>query len=237
VCVQDGKKVRRQVLASLLAAGVAINLAAGAGPAAFAASGPGNDGAERTARKAGELLQDADKLIKNDSPPSYGPGRVLEGAAENIERFSQQAGAGAVPGLQNSGSAAVQDARNKVASNVEKTKKRIDNVFQSKSLPSDVIGDVQGKADQAINKVKSGSNAFGSKTNFGNSGKNLVGDAKGKIDSGKNLVGDAKGKIDEGLASSAPSKTGFFGKIRQQVKGLQGTVDTKIEEVKGAVSK
>ncbi len=105
------------------------------------------------------------------------------------------------------------------------------------SLPSDAIGDVQGKADQAINKVKSGSNAFGSKTNFGNSGKNLVGDAKGKIDSGKNLVGDAKGKIDEGLASSAPSKTGFFGKIRQQVKGLQGTVDTKIEEVKGAVSK
>jgi hypothetical protein len=90
VCVQDGKKVRRQVLASLLAAGVAINLAAGAGPAAFAASGPGTDGAERTARKAGELLQDADKLIKNDSPPSYGPGRVLEGAAENIERFSQQ---------------------------------------------------------------------------------------------------------------------------------------------------
>jgi hypothetical protein len=43
-----------------------------------------------------------------------------------------RAGAGAVPGLQNSGSAAVQDARNKVASNVEKTKKRIDNVFQSK---------------------------------------------------------------------------------------------------------
>ncbi len=91
------------------------------------------------------------------------------------------------------------------------------------SLPSDAIGDVQGKADQAINKVKSGSNAFGSKTNFGNSG--------------KNLVGDAKGKIDEGLASSAPSKTPFFGKIRQQVKGLQGTVDTKIEELKGAVSK
>jgi hypothetical protein len=43
-----------------------------------------------------------------------------------------RAGAGAVPGLQNSGSAAVQDARNKVASNVQKTKKRIDNVFQSK---------------------------------------------------------------------------------------------------------
>jgi hypothetical protein len=220
---EDGKKVRRQVLASLLAAGVAINLAAGAGPAAFAASGPGNDGAERTARKAGELLQDADKLIKNDSPPSYGPGRLLEGATENIERFSQQAGAGAVPDLQSSGSAAVQDARNKVASNVEKTKKRIDKVFQSKVLPNDAIGDVQGKADQTINKVKSGSNTFGSKTNFGNSG--------------KKLVGDAKGKIDEGLASSAPAKTSFFGKIRQQVKGLQGTVDTKIEEVKGAVSK
>jgi hypothetical protein len=43
-----------------------------------------------------------------------------------------RAGAGAVPDLQSSGSAAVQDARNKVASNVEKTKKRIDKVFQSK---------------------------------------------------------------------------------------------------------
>jgi hypothetical protein len=45
---------------------------------------------------------------------------------------SCRAGAGAVPGLQNSGSAAVQDARDKVASNVQKTKKRIDNIFQSK---------------------------------------------------------------------------------------------------------
>jgi hypothetical protein len=96
-------------------------------------------------------------------------------------------------------------------------------VYCVQALPSDAIGDVQGKADQTINKVKSGSNAFSSKTNFGNSG--------------KKLVGDAKGKIDEGVASSSPSWTPFFGKIRQQVKGFQGTVDTKIEELKEAVSK
>jgi hypothetical protein len=114
-------------------------------------------------------------------------------------------------------------------------------VYCVQALPSDAIGDVQGKADQTINKVKSGGNLFGSKAdqtmNKVKSGGNLFGSKTNFGNSGKNLVGDAKGKIDEGLASSAPSKTPFFGKIRQQVKGLQGTVDTKIEELKGAVSK
>jgi hypothetical protein len=83
---QENKSVTKQVLTSIVAAGVAISLAG----SAFAAAGPGIDGAERTARKADELLQGADALIKNDSPQRLGPDRGLEAAKEDVDRFSQK---------------------------------------------------------------------------------------------------------------------------------------------------
>ena len=83
---QENKSVTKQVLTSIVAAGVAISLAG----SAFAAAGPGIDGAERTARKADELLQGADALIKNDSPQRFGPDRGLEAAKEDVDRFSQK---------------------------------------------------------------------------------------------------------------------------------------------------
>ncbi|XP_024392685.1 uncharacterized protein [Physcomitrium patens] len=86
------------VLGSALAAGLAVTLAG----SALAASGPGADGAERTARKADELLQAADDFIKNDSPQRFGPERGLGNgvAKEDEDRFSQKAGSGAIPELQ-----------------------------------------------------------------------------------------------------------------------------------------
>jgi hypothetical protein len=85
---QEETSVSRKVVSSVLAAGLAITMAG----SAFAASGPGGDGAERTARKADELLQGADALIKNDSPQRFGPERGFGNgtSAEDIDRFSRK---------------------------------------------------------------------------------------------------------------------------------------------------
>lgn len=82
---QESKSVTKEVLTSIVAAGVAISLAG----SAFAAAGPGIDGAERTARKADQLLQGADALIKNDSPQRCAP-EGFEAAKEDVNRFSQK---------------------------------------------------------------------------------------------------------------------------------------------------
>nr|PNR57969.1 hypothetical protein PHYPA_004963 [Physcomitrium patens] len=73
------------VLGSSLAAGLAVTLAG----SVLAASGPGADGAERTARKADELLQAADDFIKNDYPQRFGPERDFGNglAKEDEDRF------------------------------------------------------------------------------------------------------------------------------------------------------
>ena len=78
----------RKVLSSVLATGLAISLAG----SALAASGPGGDGAERTARKADELLQGADSLIKNDSPLRFGPERGFGNGTDKADedRFSRK---------------------------------------------------------------------------------------------------------------------------------------------------
>jgi hypothetical protein len=69
---QSGKTARREMLASLIAAG-AVFATAGS---SFAASGPGGTGAQRTSEKAGEILKAADELTTNESPPRFGPGRI-----------------------------------------------------------------------------------------------------------------------------------------------------------------
>jgi hypothetical protein len=98
---------------------------------AFAASGPGGDGAERTARKADELLQGADALIKNDSPQRFGPERGFGNgtAPEDEDRFSQKAGSGAIPELQDATSAQVSGARDQFASNVQKTQSAVEGIL------------------------------------------------------------------------------------------------------------
>ena len=85
---EEETSVTRKVLSSVVATGLAITLAG----SAFAASGPGGDGAERTARKADELLQGADALIKNDSPQRFGPERGFGNGTDKADedRFSRK---------------------------------------------------------------------------------------------------------------------------------------------------
>ena len=68
---EESRSLTKQVVGAVVAAGVALRLA-GAG---MGASGPGGDGGERTAGKAGELLSQADASMKNGSPQRFGPER------------------------------------------------------------------------------------------------------------------------------------------------------------------
>jgi hypothetical protein len=149
---------------------LAISLAG----SAFAASGPGGDGAERTARKADELLQGADSLIKNDSPQRFGPEQGFGNGTDKADedRFSQKAGSGAIPELQDVTSAQVSGARDKFASNVKKTQRRIDGIWGlGKGMANDVVATAQGKADDA---------AKGAKKALGQATKNTVASNIGK---------------------------------------------------------
>lgn len=70
LCVQESKASGRQALVGLLAAGAILV----SGVPAFAATGPGGDGAARTAQKADQLLNSADELTKDDSPARFAEG-------------------------------------------------------------------------------------------------------------------------------------------------------------------
>lgn len=67
--MQEPKAVR-QAMVGLLAAGAILV----SGVPAFALTGPGGDGAATTAKEADVLLNKADKLTKNDSPPTFKEG-------------------------------------------------------------------------------------------------------------------------------------------------------------------
>jgi len=224
-CSEENTSVSKQVLSSVLAAGLAITIAG----SAFAASGPGGDGAERTARKADELLQGADALIKNDSPQRFGPERGFGNGTDKADedRFSQKAGSGAIPELQDATSAQVSGARDKFASNVKKTQRRIDGIWgQGKGMANDVVADAQGKAGDA---------AKGAKKLFGQAAKNNMGSSM-KSNVG-NVAQDVKSKADEVTAPAKGAGGGFFGKIKQQAKGVQGAVAKKGAEVQSALPK
>jgi hypothetical protein len=220
---EEEPSVTKRVLSSVLATGLAISLAG----SAFAASGPGGDGAERTARKADELLQGADALIKNDSPQRFGPERGFGNgtAAEDIDRFSQKAGSGAIPELQDATSAQVSGARDKFASNVKKTQRRIDGIWgMGKGMANDVVANAQGKVDDA---------AKGAKKALGQATKNTV--ASNVKSNAGNVAADVKSKADDVTAPVKSSSGGFFGKIKQQAKGIQGAVASKGADVKDAI--
>ncbi|CAM6098521.1 unnamed protein product [Calypogeia fissa] len=98
---QSGKTARREMLASLTAAGAALATAGAAlatAGSSFAASGPGTPGAQRTNEKAGELLKKADDLATTESPPRYGTGE-----ADGTSKIAQKGGAGAIESLQGAG--------------------------------------------------------------------------------------------------------------------------------------
>ncbi|KAG0581292.1 hypothetical protein KC19_4G240300 [Ceratodon purpureus] len=220
---EEESSVTKRVLSSVLATGLAISLAG----SAFAASGPGGDGAERTARKADELLQGADALIKNDSPQRFGPERGFGNGTDKADedRFSQKAGSGAIPELQDATSAQVSGARDKFASNVKKTQRRIDGIWgMGKGMANDVVANAQGKADDA---------AKGAKRAFGQATKNSV--ASNVKSSAGNVAADVKSKADEVAAPVKSSSGGFFGKIKQQAKGIQGAVASKGADVQDAI--
>ncbi|CAM6085803.1 unnamed protein product [Calypogeia fissa] len=182
---QSGKTARREMLASLMAAG-AVFATAGS---SFAASGPGTPGAERTNEKAGQLLKDADDLNAN-SPP-IGPGRV---GGDDTGRVAQKGGAGAVESIQGSGEESVERAKKLLG----EAKSKMDGMFGSKktgdiSDASDFFNDTAGKMSGKVssdiqNKVKS--DISGTK----GSADSLVAEAQKKADSadkeGKGLVGN-----------------------------------------------
>lgn len=147
---KDEVSTTRQVMSSVLAAGLAITMAG----SAFAASGPGGSGAERTARKADELLQGADALIKEDSPQRFGPEQGFGNGTSpaDVDRFSQKAGSGAIPELQDETSAQVAGARDKFASNVKKTQRKVDGIF-GKSV-NDVVATAQDTVEGIVDDVK-----------------------------------------------------------------------------------
>lgn len=215
---EENTSMTRKVLSSVLATGLAISLAG----SAFAASGPGGDGAERTARKADELLQGADALIKNDSPQRFGPERGFGNGTDpaDEDRFSRKAGSGAIPEIQDATSAQVSGARDKFASNVNKTKRRIDGIWgQGKGMANDAVATAQGKVDDA---------AKGAKKAFGQAAKNGT---------GSSIKANVAQKADEVTAPAKSAGGGFFGKIKQQVKSAQGVVAKKGAEVQGALPK
>jgi hypothetical protein len=228
---EEEKNVTRQVVSSVLAAGLAITIAG----SAFAASGPGGDGAARTARKADELLQGADAFIKNDSPPRFGPERGFGNgtAPEDEDRFSQKAGSGAIPALQDATSAQVSGARDKFASNVAKSKRRIDGIWgMGKGMANDVVATAQDKAEGAKKMFGSAPRINMGPKNPANNIRDTVGDAGKDIQSkAKDAASDVKSKAD---GVSKGQGGGFFGKIAQKGKAVQSGIAKNISGAQNA---
>lgn len=85
-------------------------------------------------------------------------------------------------------------------------------------LAGDIFDAAQGQVDDATKGAKQ-----------------LVGAAKttgSAVNTAKTVSADVKSKAD---AVTAPAKSGFFGKIKQQVKSVQGAVAAKAEEAKKAL--
>jgi len=155
------------------------------------------------------LLQGADELIKKDSPQRFGPQQGFGFGNDNSDSSSRQAGSGAVQGLQDAGSAQVSSGRDKLASNLATAKRRIDGIWgQGKGLANDVVATAQGKVDEATQGAK--------KSFFGSAPKINMGSSVGSA------AGDVKSKADEAAASAKGASGGFFGKIKQQGRALQG---------------
>jgi hypothetical protein len=88
-------------------------------------------------------------------------------------------------------------------------------------MANDLVASAQGKADDV---------AKGAKKAFGQATTNSI---KSNV---SNVAADVKGKVDE-VTPPGPAKGGFFGKIKQQGKAIQGAVASKSNELKNALPK
>lgn len=203
---ESGKTARREMLASLMAAGAVIATAG----QSFAASGPGTSGAQRTNEKANDLLKAADKLTTDESPPRFGPGRGV--GADDTSRLAQKGGAGAIEELQGAGGGAIEGAKSAVA----KAKTRIDGIFGRKT--SGDISDASNVLGEAAGKVKSDIGATQGKV------QSNIGTAKGKV---KSDIGSVQGKV----KSDAGTGSDFIADAQKNIEGAAGGVVDAIKDV------
>lgn len=83
-------------------------------------------------------------------------------------------------------------------------------------MANDLVASAQGKVDDV---------GKGAKKAFGQATKSNA----------RNVAADVKGKVDE--VTPSPATGGFFGKIKQQGKAIQGAVASKGNELKNALPK
>lgn len=199
---EESKVSGRQALVGLLAAGAILV----SGVPAFAATGPGGDGASRTAQKADQLLNSADKLTEEDSPARFAEG------VQNTGSSAKQAGSAGASNVQN----VADDAVTKAKENLAKAKQSFGNVIPgnkvsaidqtfSVSDASDAIKDAQNTASGAAGNAQSFFDQLGNKiTGSGSSAGDVASDAQRKAGG---AVSDAQSKAG-GAVSDAQSKAG-----------------------------
>lgn len=200
---EESKVSGRQALVGLLAAGAILV----SGVPAFAATGPGGDGATRTAEKADQLLDSADKLTANDSPTRYSEG------AEKAGSSAKQAGSAGASNVQNVADSAVTKAKE----NLEAAKARFGDLIPNKvsdassamnqtfavSDASGAIDDAKSNASGAADDAKSFLSSLGDKiTGSGSNAGDVAADVKGKA---SDAISDAQGKLP---SVDLPSKKG-----------------------------
>lgn len=173
------------MLAGFMAVGTAL---VAAGNPALAASGPGIKGAEKTNKKAGQLLKAADELTNNDSPPRYGPGHVDD---LDTGRLAQKSGAGAIEELQGGTTRAIEGAKK----NVDRARTRIDGIF-GKSKKSGDLADA-GAITNPAGKAASDLQVTGDKV------KSDISTTSGKVSSDtKSFFGFGGNKAEEAKKSA-----------------------------------
>lgn len=87
-------------------------------------------------------------------------------------------------------------------------------------MANDLVASAQGKVDEV---------GKGAKKAFGQA---RQGSIKSNV---SNMAANVKGKADK--VTPGPAKGGFFGKIKQQGKAIQGAVASKSNELKNALPK
>jgi len=196
---EESKASGRQALVGLLAAGAILV----SGVPAFAATGPGGDGATRTAEKADQLLQSADKLTENDSPARFSEG------VQNTGSSAAQAGSAGASNVQN----IADDAVTKAKENLNKAKASFSNVI-SKDKVSAIdqtfsVSDAQSDAKSAVNDAKK--NASGAASDAQGFLSKLGDKVTGSGSSAGDVAADVKGKASDAVSdvqSKLPKKGG-----------------------------
>jgi len=187
---EESKASGRQALVGLLAAGAILV----SGVPAFAATGPGGDGAARTAQKADQLLNSADELTKDDSPARFAEG------VQNTGSSAKQAGSGATSNVQDVADEAVTKAKE----NLNKAKASFGNVIPKNKVSaidqtftvsdaSSAIDDAKSSASGAADDAQGFLSKLGDKIKgSGSDAGDVAADVKGKA---SDAVSDAQSKL------------------------------------------